>query len=315
MGLDLLDTPIRLTWDFPDTSGGQKGVDLPAVANCLVEAGVFFVTLQGTPLLHPATAEVLNLLSGRCQLLVTCRGETAELDRLAQLNQSGYQLLLDVSAFLGAGRELDSARLAVVVQTLRQRHLEPLLSLTPLRNNLRNIPDLLRFCRDQKITKFKLSNAHIGDSFEEYSPADLPRWQDLDSFRKLWTDFSQEGCPLPILEIHDLFLWEIMTPGEEQHSSEYGGCQAGNSLAHIDSQGFVYPCAAWPQKLGKLPLQSLSEIWRGAARRAVREQVAVTPAGCCGCRDRSRCFGGCRGLSLALNQSEGQRDLMCSGPR
>jgi GeoRSP system SPASM domain protein len=315
MGLDLLDTPVRLTWDFPDDATGQASTCLPAIADSIADGGVFFVTLQGSPLLHPAIEEVLELLGGGCQLLISCRGSAKELERLKQLPLAGCQILLDVSDFIDINHGVATDRLHAAVVALRQLAVEPVVTLTPLRNNLSNIPELLRFCSEHQITKLKLPNALIGDSFQEYLTADLPRWQDLEDFRKIWLDFMENPCQLPTLEIHDLFLWEIMTPGQQQSRGEYGGCQAGNSLSHVDSKGVVHPCAAWPQPLGKLPDQSLEDIWSGDERMTVREQISKVAAGCQGCCDLDICFGGCRGLALHLNQSGKERDLMCSGPR
>ncbi len=315
MGLDLLDTPVRLTWDFSADATGQTDLCLPAIANCIADGGVFFVTLQGSPLLHAAAEEVLEILGGGCQLLISCRGTSDELERLTQLPRAVGQILLDVSGFIDVHCGVDKGRLKSVVQSFRQLAYEPALALTPLRNNLCNIPELLRFCSVHDIAKLKLPNAHIGDSFQAYSTVDLPRWQDLDHFRNIWLDFMKNPCQMPTLEIHDLFLWEIMTPGQQQSRGEYGGCQAGNSLSHVDSQGVVHPCAAWPQPLGKLPDQSLEDIWAASERMGVREHIAKVADGCHGCTDLNICFGGCRGLAFHLNRSEGERDLMCSGPR
>ncbi|NIQ11346.1 MAG: SPASM domain-containing protein [Gammaproteobacteria bacterium] len=160
-----------------------------------------------------------------------------------------------------------------------------------------------------------MPNAHIGDSFHGYSANDLPRWEDLREFSKLWLKVEGSLDVLPDMEVHDLFLWEIMTPGQQQNRSEYGGCQAGNSLAHIDINGVVHPCSAWPQPLGQLPDQSLEDIWAGRERQSVVEAIAITPVGCKGCSDLNICFGGCRGLARHLNHSAGERDLMCYGPR
>jgi GeoRSP system SPASM domain protein len=315
MGLDLLDAPVRLTWDFSEIDHEQRASHLSAIAHCIADGGVFFVTLQGTPLRSSAIEEVFKVLSSKCQLLLTCHGRSDELSRLALLPKTSSQLLLDTSNFIGTNRAVDTGRLLSVVETLRQRQYEPVFALTPLRNNLCNIPDLVRFCSEHKITKFKLPNANIGDSFHEYSPAELPLWQDLDSFRETWMEFLEESCPLPTMEIHDLFLWEIMTPGQQQNRGEYGGCQAGNSLGHVDPRGVVHPCAAWPQPLGRLPDQSLEDIWADDERLAVCEHISRTPEGCHGCADLDICFGGCRGLAFHLNRSRGERDLMCSGPR
>lgn len=315
MGLDLLDTPVRLTWDFPEDATGLTGPSLPAVADAVMDAGVFFVSLQGRPLLHPEVGDVLDVLAGGCQLLLTCCGSPEELSRLALLSPAGVQLLLNINSFAGNQEKVDSRRLLEVVQKLRGAGYEPQLALTPLRKNLNNIPDLLRFCLEHEVPRFKLPNANISDSFHEYSATELPRWQDLETFRELWQNFRETGCAFPDMEIHDLFLWEIMTPGQRQNRAEYGGCQAGNSLSHVDCNGVVHPCAAWPQPLGRLPEQSLHEIWSRAGRLAVCESVAQTPEGCHGCTALDICFGGCRGLARNLNSSAGERDLMCSGPR
>jgi len=302
MGLDLLDTPVRLTWDVPGAGDGEANNALLKIADAILDGGVFFVTLQGQPLLHPQIGDVLAVLAGACQLLVCSSGTDEELACLDLLPSSGCQLLLDAGAFLAEDSGIDDARLQSVLTMFRQAGFEPALSLTPLRSNLANIPELLRFCARNQVAKFKLPNAHIGDSFQRYSPEELPRWQDLELFSQLWTSFTHEQFPLPKMEIHDLFLWEIMTPGQEQARGEYGGCQAGNSLGHVDSNGVVHPCAAWPQPLGQLPGESLEDIWAGKQRAEVRKLIAAMPQGCLDCDDLNVCFGGCRGLSHHLNR-------------
>jgi len=314
MSLDLLDAPVRLTWDIPDDAGKARDVDLAAIAGRIADAGVFFVTLQGRPLACSRLPDILGVLSGS-QLLLESRGEEDEMRALEQLPAGKWPLLLNVSRFVTEPAGLDTETLKAVVSALRGLGHEPTLSLTPLKKNINYIGDVVRFCSHEDIARFKLPNAHIGDSFHEYSAADLPRWQDLERFRALWQDVLAEGVPLPQMDIHDLFLWEIMTPGQDQNRSEYGGCQAANSLGHIDSDGVVHPCAAWPTPLGCLPGQSLDDIWAGTQRRAIRDRIAATAEGCRGCKDLQICFGGCRGLAYLLNSAAGDRDLMCSGPR
>jgi len=313
MAAEWLETPVRLTWEFPDAHPSH-GVDLPAIAGCIAEGGVFYVTLLGRPLCHPRLVDVLDRL-GYCQQLITCGGGPEELSALAALPAGSRRVLLDLSGFITDDGQIAAPGITEAITRLREAGSEPLPSLVPLRKNLRLIPDLLRLCGEQGLTGFKLPNAHIGDSFHRYSDEDLPRWQDLEAFRALWADRVSVGLRLPALEIHDLFLWEIMTPEQQQNRSEYGGCQAADSLGHVDHQGVVHPCAAWPQPLGRLPEQSLETIWAGPERMAVRQHVARPPAGCAGCRDAGLCFGGCRGLAFHFNHAAGERDLMCPGPR
>lgn len=311
MAIDLLDAPVRLTWELPE--GGPQ--DLNGVAGAIADAGVFYVTLQGRPLLRPDLDGILACLAGGgCQVLLECGGSAAELTRLAGRPLSVSRILLDANSFV-ARDGIDSPGLLGALGALRRCGHDPTLMLTPLRTNLSYIPDLLSFCRANKVPGFKLSNASIGASFQGYAPEDLPRPEDLVAFCRLWATLPADDGSGPQLEIHDLFLWEIMTPGLQQSRSEYGGCQAANSLGHVDAGGVVHPCAAWPEPLGRLPGQALEEIWAGAARMAVRAHIAGLPSGCRGCADAATCLGGCRGLAHHLNREQGERDLMCPGPR
>jgi GeoRSP system SPASM domain protein len=313
MSLDLLDTPVRLTWDFPEKSfSGECGYI--AIARSIRDAGVFYVTLQGHPLLHANLVDVLRDLSD-LQCMLVCHVDDQELKALEQLSASNIQLLLDVTTFVSDTKKFASLLLAETVQRIRDAGFDPVLTMTPLKGNLELIPDILAFCNEHEITKLKLPNAHIGGSFHEYSADELPRWEDLRKFSNLWEKSVSSLEVLPAMEVHDLFLWEIMTPDRQQNRSEYGGCQAANSLAHIDINGVVHPCSAWPQPLGQLPDQSLEDIWAGRERQSVVEKIAITPVGCQGCSDLNLCLGGCRGLAQSLNQSAGERDLMCCGPR
>ena len=313
MVMDLLDTPIRMTWDCPGTVPG-RGRDLSEIARQIAQAGVFFVTLYGRPLESLQLLDVLSCLENS-QTWLRCSGETGELSAMATLPGPGVQILLDLSGFIKPGEGIDKQRLSEVLLSLKMHGARVTPYLTPLRSNLHLLPDLIRYCSKANVSGFKLPNAHIGDSFHEYSAEDLPRWQDLEDFRRIWSVFAKEDTPMPAMEIHDLFLWEIMTPGEQQNRSEYGGCQAANSLGHIDVHGVVHPCAAWPHPLGRLPEQTLEQIWSNPERLKVRGHIASTPPGCLHCQALEDCMGGCRGLAQLLNQAAGERDLMCSGPR
>jgi GeoRSP system SPASM domain protein len=315
MGLDLLDTPVRLTWDLHGPGMVLSAAEMLAVAERIAAAGVFFVTLEERPLTHPAVAGVLErLTAGGCVLAVACTGSEAELAGLASLPTPLPAVQLDAAAFVASGL-LDEERLRKVFARLRQSGVEPTLRLTPLKSNLHVIPRLSEFCQEFGGQRFKLPNVRIGDTFQASPPADLPRWADLEAFREIWTRQVPDLSEALQFEIHDRFLWEIITPGHDQARSEYGGCQAANSLGHVDAGGTVYACAAWPEPLGSLRDASLEDIWQSSARMAVRARVTRVPAGCSGCRDYSLCLGGCRGVGELLNQAGGGRDLMCRGPR
>ena len=56
MGLDLLDAPVRLTWDLHGPGQPLAEREMLAIARQIGDGGIFFVTLEERPLLHTAIA-------------------------------------------------------------------------------------------------------------------------------------------------------------------------------------------------------------------------------------------------------------------
>jgi radical SAM protein with 4Fe4S-binding SPASM domain len=313
MTLDLLDTPLRATWDLHGADG-RPARFAAAVAEALSEGGVFFATLEKRPLAHPEIASILSTLADTgCRTLLVCNGDEEELRTLEGPLSIGA-LFLDAASFIRGGK-LDFVRLGEVLERLRGRGFDPSLLLTPLRGTVGFLPDLLSFCRERGVGKFKLPNLGIDASFCHSRRDEFLSAEDLSTLKKSVGDDPRAFRRGIALEIHDLFLWEILFPGGEEGRSEYGGCQAGNSLAHVDAEGRLHPCSSWPSPLGSLVGSSLAELWQSPLRMAIRAEIAATPAGCAGCRDYPLCFGGCRGLSRTLRGNPDGRDPLCSGTR
>ena len=312
MSIDSLDTPLRVTWDLCAPAVSAPEAAALKLAERLVEAQLFYVTLERTPLLHPAFGAVAEKLAAAgCQVLVVSRGSA---DEMAALNNwpSGAALLLEIDDFIDSGA-VDFARLERVCRELQLAQVSFGLSLVPNREHLCLIGPLLRFCLEHKVPRFKLPNMRINDNFSTVDRSLMLRPEDVAAFRLEAADFPVFRERLQ-LDVHDLFLWEVLFPDGGVARSEYGGCQAANSLAHIDLEGMVHPCVSWPHPLGSLLDSSFYEIWQAPPRQAVRDEIAAVPAGCDGCRDYTLCFGGCRGLSRLDKQLNG-RDPMCEGTR
>ncbi len=316
MPLDLLDTPLRMTWDLHGSGDSLPATAVQLVAVRLVEGGVFYTTLLSRPLSHPAFPELLGILAdGGVRVQAVFGAQEKEWQALEAVG-ARCEILLDAGVVLSGEHEANLDLLALCVERLRQMRCDPVLLLVPVRQRLHLIPPLLAFCRRVGIGRFKLPNTPIDASFEREELRQLiPTSGDLAALRQSVVDPSAMRREVA-MEIHDLFLWEIFFPGErEAGRTEYGGCQAANSLGHIDARGLVHPCSSWPQVLGSLLDETLAAIWGGAARLQVRTAVAQTPAGCLGCRDYAICFGGCRGATLTLAADGDGRDLLCPGRR
>ncbi len=312
MGLDLLDNPIRVTWDlYAGTAMADS--DARTVLQRLLDAQVFFVTLEQTPILHSECESILSRLSEQgIQVLLLSDGSAAELQNLPMLTGQSPAVLLNLQPFLRQTSP-DFDRLRAVITAMRHSGINPGFSMTPLRSNIDSLVPLLGFAAEMEIPRFKLPNVRIDANFQQVGREQILRPDDLENLRQNLPDLTSLAGHVD-LEIHDLFLWELLTPGSSKSRSEYGGCQAANSLAHINADATVLPCVSWPESLGSLLDSSFAQIWASSECQRIRRSIAQKPTGCVDCRDYQLCYGGCRGLSGVLDIDNG-RDPMCSGPR
>jgi GeoRSP system SPASM domain protein len=221
--------------------------------------------------------------------------------------KSRFALFIDAGHCI-ENQRLHAERLSEIVREVRQHHPEPALLWTPKQGQLPLLPELLTFCARWQVGRFKLPNHKISVNSQNSS---LPDCNDLEG---LAAQLRSQGLPEVVglqLEVHDLFLWELLQPLTGGQRSEYGGCQAANSLGHISGQAELWPCSSWPEPLGSLLEDDLLDLWQSPQRLKVREEIARTPVGCDGCRDFEICFGGCRGLTRACRDDGLERDLLC----
>ena len=313
MALDLLDAPLRVTWDLHGPAGPMEETAARIVCDRLTSAGVFFVFLEQRPLAHRAyTALLERLQAGGCRTTVLCRGELDELEAL-ESSPLPDEVLLDAEPFAGP-QGIDAGVLSVTLDRLRAAGCEPGLAFVPAAGNLEFLPGLADLCRALGVGRFKLPNLRIGGNLTP--PADgLPlRPGDIAGLREGLGERAGEFGRGLQLEVHDLFLWEVLFPEGGGERSEYGGCQAGNSLGYVDAAGTLFPCTSWPEAIGSLLAASLTDLWASEKRIGIRERISAIPAGCVGCRDLSVCSGGCRGMALCGYGNQ-ERDPGCAGRR
>ncbi|TRO82536.1 SPASM domain-containing protein [Trichloromonas acetexigens] len=307
MGLDLLDTPVRISWRFTPTSPLSRA-DLLRIAGRLAEGGVFFVYLDGRPLLHPNLLELLDTLANTgIRISLVSGGSPKELDVLHP-GLPLAQLDMEIIDRNGLSRDV----LGRTLKDLRACGYEPGLLLRPLATRLPLLSELLATARELGVSRVRLPNIPLDGEEAPRDPAELPSPKDLERLRQSLAPDCAAGLSF---EIHDLFIWELFHGEDGAQRAEYGGCQAGNSLGHVDAAGNLYPCASWPGALGSLLEYSLAELWASPARFSVRAELERVPSGCRDCAGYDFCFGGCRGLSRSFDPHGDGRDPLCAGPR
>ncbi|NOY14143.1 MAG: SPASM domain-containing protein [Deltaproteobacteria bacterium] len=314
MPVDLLDAPLRISWDLCATEKQLSSAQLRSIAQQLTAAGVFYVSLENNPLTHPAIKPLLEqLLSGGCQVAIVLNGEPAELALLESIPRS-VSLFVDCAAAVHAG-QLDQARLRQTVARFRAAQRDPALLWLPRHGELPLLLDLLDICASEAVRGFKLPNQKISVNSEQTSSFLLPDCNDLEQLAVLIESSGLPEIPGLQLEVHDLFLWQLLQPLSGGKRSEYGGCQAADGLGHIDATGLLYPCSSWPEPLGQLLTDNLLDLWQTARRLEIRRQISQVPVGCEGCSDYPICLGGCRGLVKFCRDDGLKRDLLCSARR
>jgi len=313
MPLDTLDAPLRITWDLcPEDQKPLSGTEALQVAEQLVDAGIFYLLLDERPLLHPGLPDILKRMTSEgCQVSLVLGDFDAEWKSLLAL-EGNYTLFLDAGCWLT--RQNGLTELEETFERLAARGMNASLLWTPEAGHLSNLYPLLELCVRQQIPRFKLPNRKIDANPDPAKMARILQIDDLKTLAQMLRD-----RPLPTeniaLEVHDLFLWELLFPKGGGERSEYGGCQAANSLGHIRVNADLWPCSSWAHPLGNLLRQDLMTLWESPLRFQVRDEVDREPSDCAGCRDYAICFGGCRGLARSYRQAGERRDLLCSGPR
>lgn len=314
MRMDLLDAPVRVTWRLFGRSGALPTEDLLRVADRLLDAGVFFVMLDGAPMRHGGIDQLLlHLRKGGCRVTVVCGFHSEEVPD-STCGNGLVDFLIDATS---ACEQSALSLLESQVARVRARNLEPGILFRPSPKNLLQIQDLLSFCAGLGIRRLKLPNMAIDDSLNPPSDSDLIGPAHLDQLKNAFADNADCLRQGVALEIHDLFLWELLHPDANRRREGYAGCQAANSLAHVAASGDLMPCSSWPLSLGSLLEEGLLELWQSPCRFEVRRMIEALPGDCRRCRDLRVCFGGCRGLALSRGDRGHRqaRDLMCAGSR
>jgi len=177
----------------------------------------------------------------------------------------------------------------------------------PRRNGMRDIVPILETVR-RSGCGLTLPNRPAGVITSEGSDA-FPVIGELDPMVLSELEALKGELPPDRIRVHDF----ILTQSLGLEGIEPRGCEAANSLAFIDSHGWVYPCETLMVPMGDLKRETLDAIWASPLRNRIRRDIGSVPGLCWGCPDLGRCRGGCRGAVYHLRGHYGAPDPLCPG--
>ena len=287
-----LATPITVYWDLAS--------DVPErdlfirICTDVAECRPLMVHLY-SPCLQEGCAAlaVLEKLQGsRISLSLTV--PVAKISKLSEslISSSGIKELL-----LSSNDPKDLPQGIAALFPLLQKSLG--ISFKVTRENWRELPKLVAFCRKEGIQRLILPMQRL---YNHETPFFITRLEQLELTESLDSMGGIEGISLTI---HDPFLWRTFNPGIP---FPQGGCQAANTMIAISSGGGVFPCPSLPVKLGIIGEMSLKEIIFSPAKKEFRRRLLAPPADCTDCSEVGECRGGCRGRSYVLHGLEGIDD-------
>lgn len=170
------------------------------------------------------------------------------------------------------------------------------------RDNWRQLPEVVAFCRDRGLKRLVLPMQRLYGAEEPFL---------LDSSEQgmLENDLAAAGGIDGLrLTIHDPFLWRAFNPGIP---FPQGGCQAANTMIAIAPDGGVYPCPTLPERIGEIGSTPLKEIISSPAKKELRKRIVRYPDACTSCQEIAVCRGGCRGRSYVMHSSFDSIDDAC----
>ncbi|HWR57895.1 MAG TPA: GeoRSP system SPASM domain protein [Thermodesulfovibrionales bacterium] len=297
MNLKELSFPLRIYWDL------KPEPDKPTLNITQICKGIAEVKALSLSLLDAGAQ-----LSDSCiEILEKVKDQDISVDLTvshSSLNPSITEFLsrLKVNELLiDASTDDDLRSLVEIVRWNKDGNMSLGVSFNADGGNYRSIPAVVSFCRGNDITRLAFPMQRLtekGDCF----------YIGREEGRALALKLSELNIDNMKLTIHDPFLWRVFYPGIAFPGC---GCQAANTMAHISSDGDVYPCPSMPFVLGDPRKETLKTILSSAHKKSLRKGLIVPPEECLGCGELDQCMGGCRGRTFALSGSFDRRDPAC----
>ena len=258
----------------------------------------------GEPMTHPAVFLLLEELNRRSIPFAVLTNGTLigkrEARKLKELGAEYVQVSLD-----GMKKAHDKIRgegsFDAAVQglcRLLREDIDATVSFTAQSGNIKELPKLARFCKDLGVKKLW------------YDRVVIPAPEDAEKL-SLTKEQAQMLMKTGVRLAKNHPVWN-----QRALQFRYSGdrfvysCEAGKHLLALLADGTVMPCRRLPVTVGKLPENSLTEIWETSPLlKELREDQI--PDDCSGCENAPLCRGGAKCVAFAKTGEWRNRDPDC----
>jgi radical SAM protein with 4Fe4S-binding SPASM domain len=182
------------------------------------------------------------------------------------------------------------------------------------KNNLKDIPNLIKECEKRKIEYLTLIKIKKGDLSEEKFNKLCPKYFDYSKLiERLF--YRKNEMPNITLDCGSISNLQYALNDDEQMKIPTAGCPLGHNLITISPNGDIFSCAALlkPEyKLGNILSSDLKQIWENHPLLNKLRNIKNNVKGKCkSCERLDFCRAGCRGIAEVLSKDIFSSDLSC----
>lgn len=182
------------------------------------------------------------------------------------------------------------------------------------KNNIKEIPDLIKECEKRKIeyvTLIKLKKGDLSDEkFKELSPNYLEYANLIESLF-----YRKNENPNVTIDCGSVSNLQKGLNDMEQKQVPTAGCPVGHNLISISPNGDIFACAALLKpkyKLGNVLSDDLQDIWQNNFLLKKLRNIKNNVYGKCStCKRLDFCRAGCRGIAETLGKDLFASDKSC----
>ncbi|MBI5206424.1 MAG: SPASM domain-containing protein [Candidatus Firestonebacteria bacterium] len=303
----ILKTPLRVTWKISNKSSINK-----KILTDLITSRIFLLKLNlgKFNLNNEEVSEVINTLT-KNGVRVSINIDISAIDELLSLdllNIKFDKLIFEIQSV----KELQKNS-KKVEHFNKKFNLPKAVSISLTNNNISEVSSIVENAKNMHFREIIFINDEIADkkitNKKKYNFS-TEKW---DGFKKIIKKNHQKWNKEINFTIHDYFIWKEFPKQENDNKvikGEYNGCQAGNVLAYISTNGDVFPCASMPFKMGNLQESNFQEIWASEKRKMLYNTLNSELELCMNCRFVD-CKGGCKGMSYFLYNNFNNQDRLC----